>query len=159
LGAAKYTVIDASSGAPIIGAAVKQSTVAGWCNAYTATQYTNQAGQTTIDDNCWTDATVNYQVTAAGYNSESGSAQLNIGFMPEITVSLNKLANSQGPCPLGYVMYNGQCVKSSGTQILGTILDWIKTNWLFVLVLLFAIVFAILLLWKPQILFGSAIKA
>jgi len=145
----KFTVRDAT-GNPIAGANVSMTTAPGWCSGNTVQGSTDQSGNVTLDNGCWSSSGVTYKATAVGYQESDGTAQLVWPGPTQVNVTLNAVENSgpSGLCLPGYVNQNGQRVQASGTNWL----SWLESNWLFVLLIVGIIIFVLMMFLNPEIL-------
>src|SRR5579875_922377 len=152
-----FSVTD-NQGNPIEGAEISIQINTGPCAGSKATGYTNASGAAAVDDGCYFPSTVAYTVSAIGFQPQSGTAN-GWGGAHTVQVALPRITEPGAfGCPQGYVNINGQCVQASATNLLQNLLSAIKNNWLLILVLLFGVVFAFLLLWRPRSA-GNVIRA
>jgi hypothetical protein len=146
---AKFTVRDATGNA-IAGANVSMTTAPGWCSGNTVQGSTDQSGNVTLDNGCFSSSGVTYKVTAVGYEESDGTAQLVWPGPTQVNVTLNAVQGTGpgGLCLPGYVNQNGQCVQASVTNWL----SWVENNWLFVLLIVAIVIFVLVIFLNPQVL-------
>jgi hypothetical protein len=150
MGALTYTATD-ETGTPLAGVHVSQKTVGGWCAANTQDGYTDASGKVTLDNGCIFPSDVNWTAEAPGYQSQSGKQSIPFGGSGNVNVSMPHIVSTiLGQCPPGYVQdSSGNCVQAASANILQLALDFIKNNWLLILVLVAAAAVLALLFFRP----------
>jgi hypothetical protein len=150
MGALTYTATD-ENGTPLAGVHVSQKTVGGWCAANTQDGYTDASGKVTLDNGCIFPSDVNWTAQAPGYQSQSGHASIPFTGSGSVDISMPYVVSSiGGQCPPGYVQdSSGNCVQIAGSNWLQLAFDFVKNNWLLILVLVAAAAVLALLFLRP----------
>lgn len=144
-----FAVFD-KAGNPISGAEVQLIAGKGWCNGRTVSGYTNYGGGVTLDDGCYFASTDSYTVSAAGFQSVSGTVY-GLGKAAETQVSLSSIeAPGLLGCPSGFTQINGQCIQEPQAKQFTNLFNLIKANWLLIVVLVLAFAFAAMLFLNPS---------
>ncbi len=160
----KFHVSDANSGKAIEGAVIRGHSRCDPYGGMNLAGSTDYMGNANIDDGCSIQGVWNATISAPGYQSQTVSGS-NPPFAGEVNVpvelyptapptNIQGICTKDSECPSGYICYQGSCIKPERTtsQALPHLLDYLKKNWLFIILFIIIAVIVIILLWKPQTL-------
>jgi hypothetical protein len=151
MGVVNYTVTD-ENGTPLAGVHVSQTTVGGWCAANTQDGYSDASGKVSLDNGCIFPSDVNWKAEAPGYQTQSGKQSVPFTGGASVNVAMPHIVSTiLGQCPPGYVQdSSGNCVQAASANILQLAFDFIKNNWLLILVFVAAVAVIALLFIRPE---------